>query len=187
MTINVDLARPKAVPAVEVPLVVGVVNPNITGSTWTQYLTLNDVDPPSFTRVCSTTNDSATVAVAAGHGIRVGDVVTGTGIAANTSVTAVDATTITLNNAATATGEDVTLTFNPPEVDARIVGILGEVTVSGTNARVRIRLYRASGLTVAGETDTTAVGDMGAAVGEVSVNVNLDTFLSNLRIPRTNS
>lgn len=187
MTISANLNRPKAVPVVEVPLTVGVGNPATDGSTWTQYIALNNVDPPEFVRTCAIEESSSTVVVSAGHGIRVGDVVTGTGIPVSTTVTAVDVTSITLSEDAEATNAEAELTFNPPAVDARLIGVLGEVIISGTSARIRIRLYRSTGLNVAGGTDTTVIGDMGNSIGEVTGVVNLDTFLSNLRIPRVNS
>lgn len=187
MTVNVNLNRPKATQEVTVPIVIGEVAPQFSGSGWTQYLTLNDIQAPSFERTGAIVEDAAEVVLTSGHNVRVGDVVTGTGIPAATSVSAVDATTITLSNAATATNPTATLTFTPQEVDARFVGIVGDISVSGTNVRVRIRLHRATGNTVGGADDTTTIAEMGAHIGEVVATINLDQYLSNMRFPRVNS
>ena len=79
------------------------------------YLTIFKVAAPagaSFTLSGTTTLSSATVTFASTTGIAVGMSITGTGIAANTSVlTVVNSTTITISTNATAAGTN-TLTFN---------------------------------------------------------------------------
>jgi len=69
---------------------------------------------PSFTVLGDTTISSDVVAVANTNGLYVGQYVTGTGIAANSYITALTVnTSITLSLAATASGTGVTLTIPP--------------------------------------------------------------------------
>lgn len=59
----------------------------------------------------STTSGSPTVTVASAAGIVVGQIVIGSGIPVNTTVSVTAGTTLTISNNATATASDVTLTF----------------------------------------------------------------------------
>lgn len=72
------------------------------------------VDTSAISLVCNTTNASNSVTVQEGtSGLFVGMAVTGTGIPANTTITAISSrTVITLSNNATATGTGVTLSFS---------------------------------------------------------------------------
>ena len=76
----------------------------------TQY-TAGDIITSGFAVNCATTDTSKTVTPSAMAGIIVGMAISGTGIAAASVVAVVGATTITLNNAATATNAASSLTF----------------------------------------------------------------------------
>jgi hypothetical protein len=82
---------------------------------------------PSFTVLGDTTTSSTTVAIANTNGLYIGQYITGTGIPANSYITALTVnTSITLSAAATASGTGVTLTIPPsfagprPEVILRM-------------------------------------------------------------------
>jgi hypothetical protein len=185
-----SLARPKLAQTVAVPVSVTVLNPvEADGSdSFTFYIQLDDIEPATSTESCTASNNSTTLTVTtAPHNIRVGDVVTGTGIAGATSVTVVSGNTITINNATTAGITEGTLTFNPPTTDAKVMGFQGNFSVSGTTLSLRLRGYTADGTTVGGPTDPSTVANMGTPSLDSTIRVNLDTFLENARIPRVNS
>lgn len=99
----------------------------IAASSWRDYLvTLTNTTNASIA-VASTTNASAVLTGISEASLKLitpGMSVTGTGIAASTTVTGVDLTagTVTLSNAATATGSLVAITFGP---SVSIAGIGG--------------------------------------------------------------
>lgn len=98
----------------------------IAASSWRDYLiTLTNTTPTSIA-VASTTNTSVAVTGMTSEEtalITVGQLVTGTGIAANTKVAAVKpGIGVTLDTAATATGSLVALTFSPTVSIAGIGG-----------------------------------------------------------------
>jgi hypothetical protein len=185
-----NLARPKLAQTVSVPVSVSVLNPTETdgSDSFVQYIQLDNIQPAAFTETCNATNATPTLTVtSAPHTIRIGDVVTGTGIASSSAVTAVSGNTITLNNNVTAGITGGTITFTPPETDAKLMGIQGNFTVSGTNLTLRLRAFAADGSKTNGPTDSTTVADMGTAVFDTNLRVNLDSFLSSARVARTNS
>lgn len=185
-----NLARPKLAQTVSVPVSVTVLNPTeADGSdSFTQYIQLDNIQPAAFTETCNGVNGESTITVtSAPHDIRVGDEVTGTNIGASATVTAVSGNTITLDAANTGTITGGTITFTPPETDAKVVGIQGNFSVSGTTLTLRLRAYAADGTTVTGPTDASTVANMGTAALDQNVRINLDTFLVNSRVPRTNS
>jgi hypothetical protein len=185
-----NLARPKLAQTVSVPVSVTVLNPTETDASdsFTFYIQLDDIEPVNQTESCTAGNNSTSLTVTtAPHDIRVGDVVTGTGIAGGTSVTVVSGNTITINNATTEAITEEPLTFNPPTTDAKVMGFQGNFTVSGTTLSLRLRGYGADGTTVGGPTDPSTVADMGTPALDSTIRVNLDSFLSNSRVPRVNS
>lgn len=185
-----NLSRPKLTQTVSVPVSVTVLNPTESdgSDSFTQYIQLDNIQPAAFTETCDGVNGESTLTVTSTpHDIRVGDEVTGTGIGASATVTVVSGNTITLDAANTETITGGTITFTPPETDAKLVGIQGNFSVSGTTLTLRLRAYAADGTTVDGPTDSTIIADMGAATLDQNVRINLDTFLVNSRVPRTNS
>lgn len=189
ISLESNLSRPKLTQVVSVPVGVSVLNPTETdgSDSFIQYVQLDNITPPAFTETCNGTNATNTLTVTSPpHNIRIGDVVTGTGVAASTTVTAVSGNTITLSQNLTAGITGGTITFTPPETDAKLIGLQGNFTVSGSTVTLRLRAYTASGGTVTGPTDSTTITSMGQPVTDVNIRVDLDTFLVNARVPRTN-
>ena len=195
MPVTLELTRPKATTTnpQNTDLTVGTVVEVDSASEESQFIPvrIGSIDPSSFTVAgCTTTSGSATVTTTANGfvNVRVGDPVTGTGIAASSTVaTKTDNNTITLNNNATASGTNVTLTFDPtaftPTVYAIRVrysksgsvfglsfdlmtydGTLGSVTATAANATKTISLLPSDGL---------------------PMQINIDQFLTNARIPQS--
>ncbi len=71
-----------------------------------------DISNSSFTRNCDTTESSSTITTLSTSNLSVGMIVSGTGIPTSSKITAINnSTTFTIDNLATADGDDVTLTF----------------------------------------------------------------------------
>lgn len=188
---NIQLNRPKATATTITSVTLGISNPTASANKWTQFLTLNGVDAPSFAVTCSVLENSAVVQLPSNlkpGTIRPGDIVTGVELddQVEVAVLSVSGTTCTLSSNCLADNADAIFTFNPPVVSAKLVGIVGEVNLVGTTVRVKLLLYRSSGLTVQGAVDETTISQMDTALGETTISVDLDTFLSNIRIPRGN-
>lgn len=194
MPISASLSRPKADVAVAVSTSIADKPVTVSGNKMLLRVVLEDVSLPTFTvPTVTTANGSATITASAGSfsNVRVGDTITGTGIPAATKVQTVNVagSSITLTAAATASGS-VTITVNPGTVDATLYIMELDHVVSGSTVTVKPTLYTFDGKNVA---DTTGTGDDGAttvkgtpvALGQQILN--LDTFLSNARKPRTNS
>jgi hypothetical protein len=92
-----------------------------------------------FTAVGSITNGSPVFTLASTNLlIGAGQLVTGTGISANTTVVSIVGTTVTLSNNATATNASVTLTFdNQVDVSGGVVVLHPYIFVYGNNGLIR--------------------------------------------------
>jgi hypothetical protein len=189
ITVGSGFSRPKAAQSLTQAVSVTVLNPTeADGSdSFVQYIQLDNITPDPVTATATADNSDVTLVVQTGKDIRVGDVVSGTGIQGGTVVTGVSGTTVTIDNATTQALTDESLTFTPPETDAKLIGIQGNFSLSGTNLVLRIRGYAGDGSTVDGPTDSTVVGDMGTATADTTIRVDLDSFLSGMRKARTNS
>lgn len=185
-----DLLRPKAAQTIAVPVSVTVTNPTESDGddSFTQYIT-TVIEPDTITVSCTADNSDVTLTAATGHDIRIGDVVSGTGIQAGTAVSGISGNTITIDNATTQAITDQSLTFNAPTTTARVMALFGTFTVSGTNVSLRVRGYKADGTKTggAGGADGAAYTDMGAALFDQTIRLDLDKFLSDARVARTNS
>lgn len=184
-----NLARPKAAQTVSVPVSVTVLNPTeADGSdSFTQYIQLDNITPQAITATATADNSDVTLTIESGKDVRIGDVVSGTGIQVGTVVTGVSGTTVTIDNATTQALTDESLTFTPPETDAKIIGLMGNFSISGTNLVLRLRGYAGDGSTVDGPTDSSVIADMGTALVDTTLRVDLDVFLSGMRYVRTDS
>jgi hypothetical protein len=189
ISIATDLARPKAAQVVNQTIAVSVLNPTETDASdsFVQYIQLDDITPDAVTATATADNSDVTLVVQTGKDVRVGDVVSGTGIQVGTVVTNVSGTTVTIDNATTQAITDESLTFTPPETDAKLAAIQGNFSIAGTTLTLRIRGYAADGSTVDGPTDSSTVADMGTAAVDQTMRINLDTFLTAMRSARTNS
>lgn len=186
-------SRPKLAGAIALPVEILGKDPapNNSDKTIEYRICVSGLNPPAFTvEDCSTTNDSPTVTTSNSFAwARVGDTVSGTGIPAETTIAAiVSDTEITLSEDATATGT-VTLTIDPPAYDATIMGLKIGLSASGANLSAEVGLYAYSGANSHGPNDDELPTDdeSAAQIGVVGGTVNLDSFLTLARVPRTNS
>lgn len=194
MPISASLSRPKADQVVTVSTSIVDKPVTVSGNKMLLRVVLEDVALPTFTVSSVTTaNGSATVTASTGSfsNVRVGDTVSGTGIPGSTKVQTVNVagSSMTLTAAATASGS-ITLTVNPGTIDATLYIMELEHVISGSTVTVKPTLYTFDGKNVA---DTTGTGDDGVTTTKGTATtlgqsvLNIDTFLSNARKPRTNS
>ena len=155
-------------------------------------LTSGSIDPPSFTVASCTTSSSSAIVTTTGNGfssVRVGDVVTGTGIVTSPATTVSAKTnnnSITLSQNASAAGT-VTLTFDPPAITPTVYALRVRHSKAGTTFGLAIDLMTYDG-SLSG-TDGTAINatkttSLIPADGQL-VQVNIDSFLTNLRVPQS--
>lgn len=196
MSITVPLKRPKLSTEVDFNAVLSVgtaVESDSEDSIFIPIL-LASQDPPSFTvAACTTTNASAAVTTTTPNGfadVKVGDPVTGTGIAGGTTVSAknVNNLSLTLSANATASGT-VVLTFDPPNVvTPTLYAIKVTNNRSGKQILPTVQLYTYDGtLGATAGTAANATATFNLAASSGSPSVDTDAFLTNLRVPKTNS
>lgn len=149
--------------------------------------TVETVNPASFTVTgCTTVNTQLTVTTTNNKfvNVKVGDPVSGTGIANGTTVaTKTSNTSITLSAAATGSGT-VTLTFDPPSVTYVLQTLVLRLSGSNSTLSVTGDVYRYDGTVLNGsETTLNAVQTLPLP----SVTHNLDSTRNNIRDNRTDS
>ncbi len=194
MAVTLELTRPKSVTTNAAPasISVGTIVETDTAQEESFFIPINlaSTDPASFTVAnCTTTSGSPTVTTT-GNGfanVKVGDVVTGTGIAGSTTVTdKANNNTITLSNNATASGT-VTLTFDPPAVTPTLYGLKVQHTKAGSVFGLVVTLYTYDG-SLGGTAGTAANASKTIKLASTDgqpIQVNIDSFLTNLRVPQS--
>ena len=194
MAITLGLTRPKSVTvnAQNTPLSVGTAVETDTPTEQSFFIpvTLASTDPPPFTVPNSITTSGSPTVTTTGNGfvgVKVGDVVTGTGIATSTTVTAkTDNNTLTLNNNATASGT-VTLTFDPPAVTPTMYALKVTHAKAGSVFGLTLALYTYDG-SLGGTVGTAANASKAIKLVTTDgqpIQINTDLFLSNLRVPQS--
>ena len=198
MPITLELTRPKlsVTNAQNTSLSVStakiVETDNATEESFFIPITSGSIDPPSFTVESCTTSSSSAIVTTTGNkfsSVRVGDVVTGTGIVASPATTVSAKTnnnSITLSQNASAAGT-VTLTFDPPAITPTVYALRVRHSKAGTTFGLAIDLMTYDG-SLSG-TDGTAINatkttSLIPADGQL-VQVNIDSFLTNLRVPQS--
>jgi hypothetical protein len=185
------LTRPKkttTIAFVDPPNITTTVTENNTNKTVT-IKTVDTVDPASFTVTgCATTNnnDTLTTTLAKFAEVRVGDAVSGTGIANGTTVSAKNSNnnSLTLSANATATGSGVTITFNPPEITYVLQTIVLSISGSGSSLVIDGVLYQYDGTVASGsETVNNAI----SSTTLPSVTHNIDSIRTRVRDYRVDS
>ncbi|MGL5075105.1 MAG: hypothetical protein ACRDBG_04605 [Waterburya sp.] len=145
----------------------------------------NSITPPPFVVAnCTTTNGNSQVTTSANgfSNVRVGDAVSGTGIAANSEVTAkANDNTITLNNNATAAGT-VSLTFTPDAFSPTIFAVEINFDKNGSKLGISPKIHFYDGGN-GGDGATTT--NSSSVIPLPRTEVNLDDFLNKCRVPRT--
>jgi hypothetical protein len=194
--------RPKSAitNSVSVPILVTADSHNDTTDQSVEYIQFENLPPIPATiepsEDVATTSGNAVITItgatftyngtAGDYDVRVGDGVAGTGIGASAKVASVDsATQLTLDVNSTATGTINDLVITPPTFDSNMFAIVKNYTVSGSNLTLRVRVFRSDGSSNidsnADGADNSTWADYGSAVQDVSVQLNLDTFLTNQR------
>lgn len=197
MTISFPVSRPKAAQTVTITPTFVFSNPvsddpSDTVYYYGRYQNLQK-DAIVVTGV-TTTNTDATITTTGNKfaNIGVGFAVTGTGIPAGTTVLSkTDNNSLELSANANASGT-VNLTFTPVTFNATVYGLEVSHTASGNTINVRIAAKAFDGtqaldLTDAGVDGVDFDATSGVSQGELTFSLNLDQFLTNAGVSRTNS
>lgn len=192
MALDLTVNRPKLAQTVtvEADLTVGTaVENDAEGSVFIPILNAT-IDPASFTvSSVSTTSASTTITSTSGFGsVRVGDSVSGTGIAGGSTVaTKTSDSSLELSQAATATGT-ITATFDPPSVvTPALAAIKVTFTSSGATLVPSFTFYKYDGsLGATIPTDSNATSSVSLTPSSSSA-IDYDSFLTTLRSFRTNA
>jgi hypothetical protein len=198
MAITLDLTRPKSTVTNVQPTALSVSTTKIvetdtaTEESFFIPVTLGSIDLLSFTVASCTTINANTTVTTTGNGfstVRAGDVVTGTGIVTSPATTVSVKTnnnSITLSQNATAAGT-VTLTFDPPSITPTIYALRVRHSKAGSAFGLTIDLMTYDGLLSGidgSPANATKITSLIPADGQL-VQVNIDSFLTNLRVPQT--
>lgn len=146
-------------------------------------ITYPSTNPPPFVIANCSAASGATALTTTGSfaNVRIGDVVTGTGIGASSTVTAKASNnlSLTLSAATTAIIADASITFDPPASAPLLHAIKLTYTKSGNTLLItpQILLYDGTG---AVPVPVNLVRQVGGAIVQ-----DIDTFLANFRLPRT--
>ena len=162
---------------------------------------LDDLEPDPISFTCAFTEASDTVTFTNSTGklistlIRVGDVVSGVAspFEVGAYVTAISvvgtAVTLTISDTAASTGTG-SLTFTVGTVDSTLYILELDHSGSGSNLLVRPALYTFDGTKVAdanrdGDDDAT-IADAASKANLAVQSINIDNYLNNARLQRTN-
>lgn len=193
MAITLELSRPKlnTVNNISPTFTVGTVVETDTAQEESFFIPINmgSQDPPSFTVTSSVTTNASNSITTTNNGfenVKVGDLVTGTGIPVSTTVSAKNnSNTITISNNATASGT-VTLTFDPPAFVPSIYALKVTHSKSGSLINLSVNLYSYDG-SLGGTPGTSANAtnnfNLISSSGS-SITIDVDAFLAKARIPR---
>jgi len=148
------------------------------------------ITPPSFTVSGCTTTSGSTTVTTTGNGfanVAIGDAISGTGIPTSTTVSGITSdNAITISNAATSAGS-VTLTVTPPTVTPTVYGILVQHSPAGSVFGISVSLLLYDGTlenTAATASNAASTVSLLPSNGQ-PIQVNLDQFLTNLRVPQS--
>ena len=181
--------------AVISPFIGGTSNPSVS---YTQFNTptynkINTATNVLVTTQSSTTSTSTSVTLSASNSlIQVGQFVTGTGVAANTTVSAISGTTLTLSQATT-TSATVTLSFSSPNLclnfaslgiafttqTASTTSASNSVTLLASNSNIIVgQVVTGTGVPTSGTTTVTAINGTTLTLSQNAASTNTTTTLS---------
>lgn len=197
MAITLDgMTRQKSVTtnALSASIAVGTVVETDTGSEESFFIPINlgATDPASFTVASVTTTSGSPTITTTGGGfvnVKVGDVLSGTGVAASQTVQSksVDNNTITMSANATASGT-ITLTVDPPSGTPAIVALRIQISKSGSSLQMIPTFYTYNGslgsVVAASPTNATKTIRLVGTQNE-PLSIDLDEFLTNYRVPKS--
>lgn len=194
--LNLQGYRIKAVP--QVPLNVELLSSGIThddvNDTAVEYIQLENVAPVPATfaittDVTTTLGNAIITGDFSSYDIRPGDGVSGSNIAFGSKVAAViNETTISLDQNSTATGTINDVVITPPTYSPNVFAIAKNFSISGSTLTMRIQVQRSDGL-LNNDTDGDGVDNSTyleyPTYIDQTIQVDLDTFLTNLRVDRS--
>lgn len=202
MTIDVTVARPKLNQTNDVSVSLVPSAATLEGNKILLKVLLDNLAPDSVTFTCTFTDASDVITFTNNTGkpiaslIRVGDVVSGVGspFSGTAYVTAVSVTgnTVSLTISEDAVGSGTaSLTFDAGTIDSTLYILELDHATSGSNLLVKPALYTFDGNKVAdanrdGDDDLT-ISDATAKANLAVQSINVDNFLNNARLLRTNA
>lgn len=198
MTISIaGMTRPKLNQTVSLPVAIEGKNPvHEDGSDRIlQRFALKNVtpDPIALTGATWTTNDGVVNLAQANTNLRVGDAVTGTGIAASSHIASIQSNTqFTLNNTPEQAGSNSSLTVTPPTFDATLMIVATKFTGTSSQLMPSQEYYVFDGSQAF---DANRNGDDEATINVASAgpltsppsSIDIDAFLVKARKAKTNS
>lgn len=150
-------------------------------------------DPIALTGATWTTNDGVVNLAQANNNLRLGDAVTGTGIAANSFIQSIQSPTqFTLNNTPSQAGSNSSLTVTPPTFDATLMIVATRFAGTSSQLVSSQEYYTFDG---AQAFDANRNGDDEATINVATAgpltsppsSIDLDAFLVKARKAKTNS
>lgn len=202
MSIDLTVARPKLNTTNNVQFSISPASATFEGNKVFLKVHVDALTPNPVTFTSNFTEDSNIVTLTNNTGknisesIRVGDVVSGAespfqvgAYVTNISVTGLNVT-LTISDTAAITGSE-TLTYSGGEIDSTLYILEVEHTASGSNVLLRPALYMFDGTKVKdanrdGDDDLT-VADATTKANLAVQSINMDNYLQNARLLRTNS
>lgn len=201
MPINVTVARPKLNTTNNISISLSPDNPTQSDSKIFLKVFLNDLAPDPITFSCTFVDAENTLTFTNNTGknisnvIRIGDVISGANSpftvgAYITDISVVGNTvTVTVNEDATVSGTE-NLTFTAGQIDSTLYILELDHIASGSNLQVRPALYTFDGTKVLdanrdGDDDVLVTDAVGKATLALQ-SINIDSFLLNARLQRTN-
>lgn len=202
MPISLNVSRPKLNTTNTVSVSLAPSSPTQDSNKIYLKVLLDNLTPDSVTFSCTFTNASDTVTFTNNTGkpidslIRIGDVVSGVSspFGGTAYVTDIDVvgTSVTLTISETATGSGTAnLTFAVGAIDSTLYILELDHATSGSNVLIKPALYAFDGTKVAdanrdGDDDLT-ITDAVSKANLAIQSINVDTYLVNARLSRTNA
>ena len=202
MTIDLTVARPKLDTTNNVNVSLLPDTATMDGNKILLKVFLDNLSPDSVTFSCTFTDTEDTVTFTNSTGksisdlIRVGDVVSGVGspFSGTAYVTNIEvvgtAVTLTISEAATGSGTE-DLTFAVGTVDSTLYILELDHASSGSNILIKPALYSFDGKKVADANrdgdDDLSIADATSKANLAVQSINVDSYLNNARLLRTNA
>jgi hypothetical protein len=192
MPINLTGTRPVATKTEPLPVQL-TVEPPVEDDALDQAR-LRVTDPsrtaPPFSLTAAVTNGTAIITAANLSKLRVRDAIASAEITG--TVLSIDLTTTphsaTIDTNASATNAAAVLTVTPPQYDLAIYEVVSKHTLNGNILKVQIDIHRFDGSDskdANGDGKDDAVASANTLVNAYAFNVDLDQFLTRVRIPQT--
>lgn len=189
-------SRPKLTTSLDLSTSVAAENPVESGNYIAVKFKNPNFVPAEFTVLANitTTSDSITTTGGGFANIRVGDILNSTSLDADSVVVSktVDNNTIVVDLDATGTATGETVTVTPGTIAATYYFIKLEHDFTGSKLKVTPTAYLFDGTKVAeggtlDDADNATINDYASIQPYTAFTIDLDTYYTNARLPRTNS